>query len=98
MAQTGLRSTAAVSGYPLGCPYRGALFSGRYPHLTVPGHEYPLPPEQRTITHVFKEAGYHTSYTGKWHLGGFKEKEGHPAFHIIPPERRAGLILDRLRK
>jgi arylsulfatase A-like enzyme len=90
MAQTGLCSTAAVSGYPLCCPYRGALLSGRYPHLTVPGHEYPLPPEQRTIAHVFKEAGYHTSYTGKWHLGGFKEKDGRAAFHIIPPEMRGG--------
>ena len=90
MAQMGLCSTAAVSGYPLCCPYRGALLSGRYPHLTVPGHEYPLPPDQKTIAHVYKENGYHTSYIGKWHLGGFKENQGRAAFHIIPFEQRGG--------
>jgi len=90
MAQMGLCSTAAVSGYPLCCPYRGGLLSGRYPHLTVPGHEFPLPPDQKTIAHVFKENGYHTSYFGKWHLGGFKERDGRAAFHIIPPDQRGG--------
>ncbi len=90
MAQMGLCSTAAVSGSPLCCPYRGALLSGRYPHLTVPGHEHALPPGQKTIADVFNENGYRTSYFGKWHLGGFKEKEGRAAFHIIPPDRRGG--------
>jgi arylsulfatase A-like enzyme len=90
MAQMGLCSTAAVSGYPLCCPYRGALITGRYPHLTVPGHEYPLQADQKTIAQVFRENGYHTSYIGKWHLGGFKERDGRAAFHIIPPEMRGG--------
>jgi arylsulfatase A-like enzyme len=90
MAQMGLCSTAAVSGYPLCCPYRGALLTGRYPHLIVPGHEYRLPTEQPTLAYVFKENGYHTCYVGKWHLDGFKEKNGRAAFHIIPPERRGG--------
>lgn len=90
IAQMGLCSTAAVSGYPLCCPYRGALLTGRYPHLTVPGHEYRLSPEQPTIAHAFKEAGYDTIYIGKWHLDGFKERDGRAAHHIIPPERRGG--------
>ncbi len=90
LAQTGLCSTAAVSGYPLCCPYRGALLTGRYPHLTVPGHEYQLLPEQPTIAHAFKSAGYDTVYIGKWHLDGFKERHGRAAHHIIPPERRGG--------
>ncbi len=90
IAQMGLCSTAAVSGYPLCCPYRGALLTGRYPHLTVPGHEYRLSPEQPTIAHAFKKAGYDTLYIGKWHLDGFKERDGRAAHHIIPPERRGG--------
>ncbi len=90
LAQTGICSTAAVSGYPLCCPYRGALLTGRYPHLTVPGHEHRLPPEQPTVAHAFKEAGYDTLYIGKWHLDGFKESQGRAAHHIIPPERRGG--------
>ncbi len=77
-------------GLPAVLSLPGALLTGRYPHLSVPGHEYALPPDQPTIANVFKAAGYHTSYTGKWHLGGFKEKDGRAAFHIIPPEQRGG--------
>lgn len=90
MAAEGATFDAAVSGFPLCCPYRGALLTGRYPHLTVPGHEFRLSPEQPTIATVFKEAGYHTAYIGKWHLDGFQEREGRAAMHIIPPERRGG--------
>lgn len=90
MAQMGLASTSAVSGYPLCCPYRGALITGRYPHLIVPGHEFQLPEDQLTVANVFKAHGYQTSYIGKWHLGGFKEKDGRAAFHIIPEKMRGG--------
>lgn len=83
-------SCRGVAGFPLCCPYRGALLSGRYPHLVVPGHEYRLPPEQPTVAHAFRAAGYHTAYIGKWHLDGYHEREGRAAYHIIPPERRGG--------
>ncbi|RPJ37882.1 MAG: hypothetical protein EHM21_17650, partial [Chloroflexi bacterium] len=89
----GVNFRAAVSGFPLCCPYRGALLTGRYPHLTVPGHEYRLDPAQPTIGHVFNQAGYHTAYFGKWHLDGFHERgrgEGRAAMHITAPERRGG--------
>ncbi len=90
LAQEGLAFTAAVSGCPLCCPYRGSLLSGRYPHNAVPGHEMQLPPEMPTIATAFKDAGYRTSYFGKWHVDGFKERGGRAAMHIIPPERRGG--------
>lgn len=61
-----------------------------FPHHMVPGHQYPVPPGQKTIAHLFNDAGYHTGYFGKWHLDGFNEKDGRAAFHIIPPERRGG--------
>ena len=90
LAVEGLTFASAVSGSPLCCPYRGSLLSGRYPHHCVPGHQYPMPPDQPTVAHAFKEHGYRTSYFGKWHVDGHKEKKGRPAFHIVPPERRGG--------
>ena len=44
LAQEGINFTQAVSGFPLCCPYRGSMLTGRYPHHCVPGHEYQLPP------------------------------------------------------
>ncbi|MCG3181467.1 MAG: Arylsulfatase [Phycisphaerae bacterium] len=88
MAGDGLASTAAVAGFPLCCPFRGSLVTSRYPHQCVPGHEFPLPPEMPTVADAFRDAGYHTAYFGKWHLAGFKEREGRTAMRVIPPERR----------
>lgn len=80
----------AVSGFPLCCPFRGSLLTSRYPHECVPGHEYPLPEGAKTIADVFNENGFDTAYFGKWHLGGFKERDGRAAMYIIPPEMRGG--------
>jgi arylsulfatase A-like enzyme len=90
LAAEGVRFTAAVSGSPLCCPYRGSLLTSRYPHHCVPGHERRMPPGQPTIAKAFKEAGYHTAYFGKWHLDGHEQKISRAAMHIIPPERRGG--------
>jgi arylsulfatase A-like enzyme len=90
LAGEGLTFTAAVSGYPLCCPYRGSLVASRYPHQCVPGHEYRMPPQYPTVATAFHEAGYQTAYFGKWHLDGFREREGRAAMHIVPPERRGG--------
>jgi arylsulfatase A-like enzyme len=90
MAAEGIAFTGAVAGCPLCCPFRGSLLTGRYPHDCVPGHEYRMPPEQRTVAHAFNDAGYDTAYFGKWHVDGFKERDGRAAMHIVPPERRGG--------
>lgn len=90
LSAEGFTSTGAVAGFPLCCPCRGSLVTGVYPHKCVPGHEYQLPPEQKTIAHAFKAAGYGTAWIGKWHLDGFKERNGRAAFHLIPRERRGG--------
>ncbi|MDP0495460.1 MAG: sulfatase [Verrucomicrobiota bacterium JB024] len=80
----------ALMGYPLCCPCRGSLLSSRYPHQCVPGHEYAMPTETKTVAHAFAEHGYETAWFGKWHVDGFKEAEGRAAFHTVPPERRGG--------
>lgn len=90
LAAEGVTFTAAVAGTPLCCPFRGSLLTSRYPHQCVPGHEFQMPPEQPTIADVLNEAGYRTSYIGKWHLDGHHEWEGRGAMHIVPPERRGG--------
>jgi len=86
----GVSFTNHLSGFPLCCPFRGSLLTSRYPHQCVPGHEYPLPEGQKTIADVFNEHGYHTAYFGKWHLGGWHERNGRAAFFITDPNRRGG--------
>jgi arylsulfatase A-like enzyme len=90
MAQMGVNFTRAISGFPLCCPFRGSMLTGRYPHHCVPGHEYPLPDGQPTITEPLKAAGYQTAYFGKWHLAGFHESNGRAAKFITDPDKRGG--------
>lgn len=89
-AINGVDFTRNVSGFPLCCPFRGSLLTSRYPHECVPGHEYPLPAGQETIANVFNANGYDTAYFGKWHLGGWHERDGRAAFFITDPARRGG--------
>jgi arylsulfatase A-like enzyme len=86
----GVHFTNAISGFPLCCPFRGSLLTGLYAHKCVPGHEYPLPEGQPTLAQPFRQAGYHTAWFGKWHLGGWKEAQGRGAYYILPPEMRGG--------
>jgi arylsulfatase A-like enzyme len=90
LSTLGVNFENAVSSFPLCCPFRGTMLTGRWAHHTVPGHEYRLPAGQATIAEPFKQAGYHTGYFGKWHVDGFHERNGRAAMHIIPPERRGG--------
>ncbi len=86
----GLTFGGNVSGFPLCCPFRGSLLTSRYPHQCVPGHEYPLPVGQKTVADVMGDNGYKTAWFGKWHLGGWHEKDGRAAFFITDPARRGG--------
>ncbi len=90
LASSGLTCDGAVGGSPLCSPYRGSLLTGRYPHHAVPGHEYAVPDGMPTVAEPFNQANYHTAYFGKWHIDGFKEREGRAAFHTIPRHRRGG--------
>lgn len=90
LARGGVDFPNALMGTPLCCPCRGSLLTSRYPHECVPGHEYPLPPNMPTLSHVFKGNGYETAWFGKWHLDGFREREQRAAFHTVPPDRRCG--------
>lgn len=64
-------------------PSRASLLTGQYPHkagigffnrdLGVPGYEGYLNKESLTLGEVFKNGGYATYMSGKWHVGNKKE-------------------------
>ncbi len=85
LARDGVRFDQAVAGAPWCTPFRAALLTGRYPHqVGCPQTPSRLDPAIPTLTEPFKQAGYHTAYVGKWHLGGSNGSA------IIPPTARGG--------
>lgn len=89
MAVAGTSFPGAVSGYPLCCPFRGSMMTGKYAHNhSVKLHEDRLDPSFNTITDVLNENDYETIYLGKWHLAGFKERDGRSALRTVPREDR----------
>ena len=70
-AQQGVRFDNACSTYPICVPFRFTLMTGEYAHVRkIPGIEYAMSTEERTLADEFNEAGYETIYVGKWHLDG----------------------------
>ena len=90
LAGEGIDVVRAYTEFPLCCPARGTLLTGKFAHGVIPGHEYPMPDGQRTVADTFEETGYETAWFGKWHLDGFHESEGRAAFHTVPKARRGG--------
>lgn len=63
----------AYTPNPLCCPSRSSLWTGRMPrNHGVLGNWRPIVPELREagLAADFRRAGYHTIYTGKWHVPG----------------------------
>ena len=73
LAAGGMLFTRAYSSNPLCMPYRNSMFTGRYPHETrVTMNADPKggldPKEFVCMGTYFRNAGYDTGYSGKWHL------------------------------
>jgi len=77
----------AVSGHPVCAPYRASLMTGKYtPSTGMFVNELRINPNHRCFAHVLNDAGYDTSYIGKWHL--YADQAGYhysPSNSFIPP-------------
>ena len=78
LATQGLRLTSYYAGNPVCSPSRMALLSGSYPSRLgwrwgVLGYGFPpetgMASEVYTMAEAFRDAGYRTAMSGKWHLG-----------------------------
>lgn len=70
LANQGIVFDQAFSNHPLCAPYRANIVTGRYGFRNgVPDNEYRLKTDQVTLPQTLKDAGYHTGFVGKWHLG-----------------------------
>ena len=86
LAAEGMYFVRAFANAPVCTPSRGAILTGRYAHqhLAV-ANDLPLGPDETTIAHVLRDAGYRTGYVGKWHLDGMPRDKFTP-----PGPRRFG--------
>ncbi|QDT53727.1 Arylsulfatase [Caulifigura coniformis] len=99
MAATGLRFDRFYAGHPNCSPTRASFLTGRHPNRMgtfAPGWSFR--PEEITIGHVLRNAGYRTAHFGKWHVGpvnaasptnpgamGFEEWLSHDNFFEMNP-------------
>jgi len=73
MAASGLRFDRFYSGHPTCSPTRGSFLTGRHPNrYGTFGPNWSLRPEEISIAHLLKDAGYATAHYGKWHVGPIK--------------------------
>lgn len=89
MSIAGTTFPGALSGYPLCCPFRGTMMTGKYAHNhSVKLHEDRLDPSYNTVTDVLNDSGYETIYLGKWHLAGIKVPDGRSCTRSVPKDDR----------
>ena len=69
LAQEGVQFTEAYTSYPVCCPFRASVLTGKYAqgHGMVQNH-FPLRGDQTFLAEMLGDAGYQTGYIGKWHL------------------------------
>jgi len=86
LAARGVRFSNAYSNTPLCSPFRASLFTGQYSttHGVISNHR-PLLPVQPELPELVRNAGYFTSYRGKWHASG-----GCFGHHFVSPWFRPG--------
>jgi arylsulfatase A-like enzyme len=86
LAEEGVLFTNAYSTCPVCAPFRACLYTGQYINTHgVTSLFKPLLPNQPVLAEVLRDAGYHTSHMGKWHLAG-----GDCPSHFVSPYFRPG--------
>ncbi|MEN8117050.1 MAG: sulfatase-like hydrolase/transferase [Bacteroidota bacterium] len=75
MAANGLRFDRFYSGHSSCSPTRGSFMTGRHPNrYGTFSPNWSIRPEEITIAHLLKNAGYVCAHYGKWHLGPVKKE------------------------
>ncbi|MEQ6120708.1 sulfatase [Reichenbachiella sp. MALMAid0571] len=78
LAKEGILFTAAYAPHPVCGPSRAGIMAGKMPVKTGNvGVTGSLSTHEKTMAEAFKENGYTTYFTGKWHLGMTEGR--HPA-------------------
>jgi arylsulfatase A-like enzyme len=73
MARTSLRLDRFYSGAPNCTPTRASVMTGRHANRSGAfAPNWSTRPEEITVAHIFRNAGYRTGHFGKWHLGAVK--------------------------
>jgi arylsulfatase A-like enzyme len=91
LAREGVNFTHACSQYPVCMPFRAGLVTGQHAHQNgVRVHGDMLPTDKKTIAHTFRDAGYRTSWVGKWHLASANNAQGVGYDHWVHPYCRGG--------
>jgi len=73
MAAQGLRMDRFYSGHPSCSPTRGSFITGRHPNrYGTFAPNWSIRPEEISIAHILRNAGYACAHYGKWHLGPVK--------------------------
>jgi arylsulfatase len=73
LAAAGTTLDRCFTAYPLCCPARASLWTGLMPHahhVTGNWRAIRADLQDEGLVSNFKAAGYHTIYTGKWHVPG----------------------------
>lgn len=87
LARRGARFVSSYCAAPISGPSRGSLVTGQPPHRTgVIYNGDPLRDDIPTMGSVLREAGYYTTWTGKWHLpeSFLREPRDSHGFHHRP--------------
>lgn len=79
----------AVASTPVCAAFRASFFTGKYASSTgMAVNELRINPDHRCLGHCVTDAGYQTSYIGKWHLWDNVSENTNLARSFIPPEKR----------
>lgn len=85
LANEGASFTKAYTSYPLCCPFRASIMTGKYAHKHgLYANHYPLPLNQEFLPEILNRNGYKTGWIGKWHLNGGNKHD------YVPEEYRCG--------
>jgi arylsulfatase A-like enzyme len=75
LADEGISFENAYTSFPLCCPFRASIMTGKYAHNHgLYANHYPIPLGQEFLPEIMNRNGYATGWIGKWHLAGGKKQ------------------------